>query len=660
MRNSRLQCFIAGAVLATVPFATAQIGAFETSVPLGDQAYQDLAQRQLSEIAAQPVIFAQGFVPYWYTDANTPAILDIVNRDQAGRQRTVELVAYLNGKQRVSLGTVNLPWATVQHISITDRLRDRGLLDNKQSGTRWGTGERPGSAWGSLVIEGHGLSDLSAWMLMTNDTESLANNVVMATADQAATNFITQWWTPTENTTVSVAIQNTSNDSAAINVTLDIDGNTHSNTLSPLAAGQAHRLDLEDLANKLGIANLPDSGHLTISADQPLIVRSFAADPQTGFSTPLMAHNPENRTGNDLQTPGAPLGAVDDFPAGTIFHPTLIVTNTSEQPMDVDIFLQGEIPGSYQPTGYVVERDGRMYEHVIGEADGQLIETPVSDWTQRLATTIRLSPGATRTVDLLEHAISQIVSQQVGVRVATNDAPAGTLIADLVVVDESLTYSFFDPMFDTGIERPHHLAISFDISGSKNAHMLVKNTADMAGGFNYAIYYTGPDGNPAEYYGGAPLAAQELAVVDIERIRDLRIPSLHGDLLPLDLEHGFVTIKTSPHVITGDPTFDVLNGTCRSCSDQDPGPKHEARVWVTYNLFSCGNEINGNNVNLLCHYRHNSNACIPPFEVWRAPFGTPVSEMPPCLIRGWIFETCPGNFVYLVCTPDFRRPVRPC
>ncbi len=644
--------FIAALIVSASPpfaFVANATGQLHNQHEGGDD---KLSRQQLSEIAAQPVTFSQGFVPYWYTDTNTPAILDIVNRDQAGRERTVELVAYLNGNERVSLGAVTLPWATLQHISITDRLRDRGLLDNKQSGTRWGTGERPGSAWGSLIIEGHGRNDLSAWMLMTNDTESLANNVVMATADQAATNFITQWWAPTEDTTVSVAIQNTSNDSATINVTLDIDGDTHVNTLATLAAGQAHRLDLDALANKLGIANLPDSGHLTVSADQPLIVRAFAADPQTGFSTPLMAHNPENRTGNDLQTPGAPLGAVDDFPTGTIFHPTLILTNTSDQSTDVDVFLQGEIPGSYQPTGYVVERNGRRFERLI-EEDGT-VEFPISDWAQRLATTVQLEPGETRTIDLFEHAISEIVSQQVGVRVVTNDAPAGTLIADLIVVDESLTYSFFDPMFDTSIERPHHFAISFDISGPKNAHMLIKNTADMAGGFNYAIYYAGPDGNPAEYYGGAPLAAQELAVVDIERIRDLRIPSLHGDLLPIDLEQGFVTIRTSSHVITGDPTFDVENGTCRSCTDQNPGPKRQVFVVARYLLDVCLFHPPTNTLD--CAYNRIAGPpCAFPVEFWTVRGGDPV---PTCLKRGYIVEHCPATGDR--CFPDSTAPLGPC
>ncbi len=647
-----LTMLLCNAGLAVAQVHTAPIES--TTLQLQDRS---TARHAMDAIASRTV--RQGFVPYWYTDDNTPAILDIVNRNHDTIDRNIELYAHLDGQERVSLGTVNLPWAIVQRISITERLRERGLLRDKQQGTRWGTGERAHSAWGSLVIEGADIENVSAWMLMTNQTESVGGNVILANSHHGATELLVQWWRPTAATTVAVAIQNVSDQMLVADVTLELKGTTHTNTLAPLAPGQAHLLDLAALADKLGVKPVPAHGHLRITTNRPAVARAFAFDATTGFSTPLLAHRIADRITNDLQNPGAPLGAVDDFPAGTVFHPTLILTNVTGQPLTADVFLQGEIPGSYQPQGLVVERKGRLFERRYDEDNGGIVEIPVSDWTERLATRLQLAPKETRIIDLFRYTTGEIVSQQIGVRVVADDAPVGAMVADLVVVDESLTYSFFDPMFDTGIKRPDHFAISFDLRETKNTHLLFKNTSDSPGYYNYSIYYAGTDNYAHWYHGQGVLGAQELAIVDIKQLRDLRVPDEEGHQLPSDLGTGFVTMTTSGHVVTADPTFDVVHGTCESCTQPVPGPKPRRRRWVTYSLVSplCDPIFKPEGVFYkYCHYLAAGESCA---RARRQAYLLLFESHPPsCIKRRWVFETCRDNPDYVHCFPD--SPIRLC
>ena len=78
-----------------------------------------------------------------------------------------------------------------------------------------------------------------------------------------------------------------------------------------------------------------------------------------------------------------------------------------------------------------------------------------------------------------------------------------------------------------------------------------------------------------------PLGAQELAVVDLLALRDGAVPDLVGRVLPPALERGSAVVGGSPDLIVGDPTYDVVAGTCVSCAP-DPGPcstMYAVSVW---------------------------------------------------------------------------------
>ena len=252
-------------------------------------------------------------------------------------------------------------------------------------------------------------------------------------------------------------------------------------------------------------------------------------------------HDPSLRVSNEVQTPGMPFGAVDasmGFPAGTSFDSTFIATNTTPEPANVELFLQGT-------------------------------DANTGAWQQWSLGRMPLGGHETATLSLAHRAAGlPIKPGYVGVRAIHDHATPGAVVSDLVTKDESLFFSFFDPMFDTAIPREDMVAVSFNLSGAKNTLIVVKNTKDIAQGFNLTLWYLDPQtGLERSYDVVEQLGPQELTVVDIGRIQALAIPDLPGgqNIIPQGVEHGWANILSSPGIVIGDPTVDTTNGTCQSC-----------------------------------------------------------------------------------------------
>ena len=516
---------------------------------------------------------AEGFVPYFAFDPDTVAHLDLANR--APEAITVHLTALVAGRHPVDLGAVELPAEQVVRVPIHDRLRAEGAGRVAQ-----GTLLREGAVWGALLVDGD-TDRFSAWLLMENRRKSLSLNTMMVRRGQGATAAFAQWWRPTPATVVDVVAQNVGDLPTSVQVRARVDGTTFATRSRSLASGESARFSLDALMEEWGLARLPDAGMLELrAADGGMIAaRTYAYDAEVGFSSPLMTHDVAARMGFELQTPGVPLGTVAEaagFAPGTTFHPMLLVSNTSEAAVKADIHLQGELFPDAEPEYRPIESPGANDARgdFLALLEQQSFEVlPAKTWGEVFAVSADLDPGETRVVDLLELAADLALEVgEIGVRVdARGSSRPGAVVADLISVDQTLTYSFYDPMFDTAIPRTSRTEVSFELTGSKTAHLLFKNASlEENAGAQVRIHYTAPSGEPGTYDLFRRLAPMELWRIDIEHLRDARIPDPAGRLLPADLTYGFATAATSPSVLGANPTFDPVVGTCGSCETENP------------------------------------------------------------------------------------------
>lgn len=524
-------------------------------------------------LAASVVLFALLFtseasaefhMPYFYVDGQTDATLELVNNSPEDAVATIS--ARLYGRITVDLGAVELPSGVLKRVSLRERLGIPGNDESVVSGA-WGDGSRIGSLWGSLRIQCDS-DHFSGWVISRSVQKSLSVNSMLVRPETQANTLRSHWYRPTPGTKAFFVIQNVG----------DVDMSPSARvgdsvlTLPSLGPGQSSLVSLSDLPGLSDPSVVPSFGVVEFeTTSSALALATVLYDESVGFSTILGAHNPETRVGNTLESPGFPLGRPDPsagFPIETVFDPKLVVSNHGDDPMTVKIYLKGRNP-DFDP--------GAAADLVLNESPYRLLpqDDPndfelelITDWSSRPVASLTLAPGETALRGLAGWAAdSGLQTMTAGLRLACATGRAGDLTADLVVVDQTLKYSFYDPMHDVAIERHNQVAISFSLEQSSNTSLLINNT-DNAGGFaSIRIRYQGPGGRLTQHVTHRMLGPGEIATLDLKQLRDERVPDDNGALLPIDLQRGCVQIRTSPRVISGDPTFDVVHGTCYSCPD---------------------------------------------------------------------------------------------
>ncbi len=542
----------------------------------------------------------RGYIPYWYADQKTTTHLDIVNRSATPER--VRVVGLVEGTHRRLLEEIVLQPKELRRIPLTPEQFPGRLPSSRLP--RWGTGDRHGSVWGSLVI--HGNSEvLGAWVVMNNPSESVSTTSMMSDRGRGASELVAHWFRPTSSTTAIFAVQNVSDQATILSASILNGHDSPSVAIGLLERGETQLVTLADLAgNHRNVLAKSGAIRFTSSVPGALAGRATMVDARRGFSTPLMMHAPKQSIGTSLQSPGVPFRAPDPdsgFRPGTFFRPQLMVTNQSNSRHSFQLSLQADFQEGESPS----------YETLPVDGSGQEFEMRrISDWDKRTVRRLSLDPGETRVLDIVKLTSGwQVFSEHVAVRLDAKTAPPGTFVTDLVTTDETLWYSMFDPMFDTGIETPRHLAVSLDLSNNKRGQLYFNNASDELGGADVRIWFESAPGEWHSYQATVDLAKQEFRMLDITQLRNDQIPDSLGNLLPLDMTKCFAESRSSPHVVSADPSIDLEHGTCWSCDDTST-PDHciqleelvllplvssDTMVWPNIHDYrgtdSCGNTV---------------------------------------------------------------------
>lgn len=282
-------------------------------------------------------------------------------------------------------------------------------------------------------------------------------------------------------------------------------------------------------------------------------------DEELGFSIPLKMHSLASRLTGSLQLAGAPFGRPDKkmgFPKSARFTTQLLLTNASQNPIDVTIGLDGK------------------------SAEG----APVSSNLPAFAVPALQS----RVIDLDALRLSSnspIADGYAGVRV-THTGSGLDLFAEAITVDRTLNFSFDNALYDSELLSSVYHAISFDLTGNKDTFLLVKNPSNSTVRFSYRLNYERQSVMQTYTAKLGELKPYELRVIDLRALRNSKVPDGDGVIMPRDVEFGNATVFADHPIISGDPNFDSEAGISSSCINPCQGDGRERCAYG--NCEDCG------------------------------------------------------------------------
>lgn len=509
-------------------------------------------------LADELAIIGEGqslYSPFWYFDANTDAHLEITNNNTTAVEVNITLA--LHGKNPLQLPSLTVNGLSTSRLSVRDLVQEHLQIPPGQGSSfgqgHWGDGSRRTSFWGSAILEGEVTAGVVSWITSVNVEESLSVESIFRPRAYGSAAVASLWWQPSSNARTLFVLQNAVEEATSVRPIFYLNGKMIEGRSLAIAAKETILLDLHRLLARNGISMPQDnrSGSvLFIAADAPktLIGRTLLLDEQAGFSASLEMKNVDKMLGNHLQAPGAPFGGIASemgYRHGTSFDTKAILANMSDSEIDIDMTF-------YMKTD--------------------------NESTEQLTATISVGAFESQVVSLRDLAESNdwiIPGGFVSVRIEHNGQPTD-VVAEAFSVDGSLSASFHCPFTDVMLSASQKFAVSFDLSGDRNTLLIVKNTSDTDVLYSVMINF---EEHPGAYQSYTTdilnIEPQGLEVIDIKKLRDQRIPDVHGNILPTWITFGNASVSADRPVIIGaDPTYDPVTGITTLCDyscDLDTG-----------------------------------------------------------------------------------------
>lgn len=452
-----------------------------------------------------PAIFSS----YWWIDPDTDALVELTNNTEVERNLSLHLV---EGRDTTRVEKLRLePRSTV-------RLSLKSLLGDEEATI---------SRWGSAVLRGE-TNGVTGWIVSEDTRRSLTVESLFQRPDQAASSVVGQWWLPTDDTHAFFIVQNISIHAQDVRVNLYLDGSRIPGELLTLPAQSTVRLDLEDLAG--GLAPSVGAVEIQVESGEPsLFGRTVLMAEQMGFSLSTVMERPRLDLGTELHTPPGPsgvLGARWGFPEGADFTNYMVVSNLSEQPVEITttMFFTSESLGS---------------------------------WEDPPSTTV-LEPLETR---LFGGDPSPSGGRFLSARLRHSGQP-GDVIAVGIAVDQTMSYSFHCPFLDRELVGSHKMAVTFDLTEDRTTLLLVKNTSDEPLPFRYVLQYQ-RDGKPQLFTApDAELGPQELRAINLKDLQG------QPGGIPADVTFGSAIVSADRQaLIAADPTIDPMRHSVKLCEE---------------------------------------------------------------------------------------------
>jgi len=484
------------------------------------------------------------YAPYWYAYEFTDSIVEVKNHLES--QLTVRLAILAFGRGPEELGAIVIPPRATVRTSMKDSPAViRSMATNTHTGSRelWGNGSRPNSALGAAILTaldppGSSAGSFAAWILTENPTERLGVVTLFETGQDNVNPEQQEavWLLPFEGMRAEFSVQNLGELPARVQIDLfGPDGAlaTRYAEIKPLSAQVFAVADVleTDTPPKCGgirITNLERTGQTERSY---LLARGRLIQEKLGFVSSFRFQDTlgdvVNASGSELHAPAVIFGRLDRILPGTrsIVRPHLVLRSTTRFPITVE------------PIVYGTDREGALVSWKLN--------------------TFKLEPLAVTHMDLEQHrrvANAPVADGFAGVRVIHDGGPTD-IIAELISVEEKGKFAFYDPIRSQRLHRQAiQVATSFNLTPLHRSFLILKNTTDETQQVRVRLDYD--DGKQSYVVNLPSVPPQQIAVVDILKLRDEQTPDLNGRVLPPDADFGGSVVFGKPGAfVISDPTF---------------------------------------------------------------------------------------------------------
>lgn len=492
------------------------------------------------------------FVDFWCIGKGTTTSIHFANASTA--DATVTPTALIGGVVEAALPPLTVPGLGSYTLDIEPEAVAAG------GGTAFPPPQlrRLCKTWGALKlrIDGDYASAVSAWGIVRNPDQSFTVNSV-AKRSATASALTGLWWRPRPASRVYFALQNAGDQTATVVPEFVSSGRRRAGpTLLVPAGGRAVLVSLKELYPN----ERASLGSVTFRSTSPgLVGRTFLIDLAAGFSVPLALEAPPADPVVELSSPAAPFGelpATEGFPADAEFYPEILVTNDSQTSLSFTVTVYG--------------------------ADGAALPIPRQSVAGMTGKRISLR-------DICESGGCSTQSDSLAAVRVRFSAPTQQAHAEVVTTDQSLKFSFYDPMTPTDRAQGTATGISYDLTANQRSRIVLTNATDEPTEPVPMMVFPRstlePDGVYLWNLPGLPPNSSQ--VVDIGMLQLGQEPDVAGRTLPADGLRGFVLMRVPEGVIPSNPTFDPDAGTCYSCPEWQvcfPGAYPSTEGWFDGSL----------------------------------------------------------------------------
>jgi hypothetical protein len=261
-----------------------------------------------------------------------------------------------------------------------------------------------------------------------------------------------------------------------------------------------------------------------------IITTGFVLNLEDGYSSSFAMVDPAIMVSSHLAGAHLRLGEPDpseSFPEGTHFRSPLLLANVGSSPAKVHVMLDYTVREKIEMTHWGAK-------HAEDTTDN-FSTVAVKDLT--------IAPGAVSRVELSEAleklGLKERISEA-GVDI-DYDTPPGTLIGNLVSVDQTGDYSFEVPIKDaSAMNEVMEGVYPWNLENGNNAVLHIKNTTNKsASGFVLFDYY---DSGTVKTYNPDRIILQpyQTLAIDIQELKDSKKKDVRGQMFPADVMRGQV------------------------------------------------------------------------------------------------------------------------
>jgi hypothetical protein len=530
------------------------------------------------------------YAPYWYVDDATDSFLELKSHFQKSSISLLPTLTLLDG-QRVKVGPVTVPPLATVRVSLKQQLfasqvsfpRSSARTKSSDRTNRWGDGSRPNSLVGAIQLDvispqAATANDFNGWIRIENHVERLGALSMLENPSSAiGTTLEGLWWAPYPETQVYFALQNTTQSQITVQLTLaDEKGRQIKTTSLEVAKLGARLINVRELLSKQLLPQVGSASFGTSAKPGAIVARGRLLQEQMRFSASwklqeakTFTEGPAN-TQSELHAPAAYFGKLNRLShrGEAYLHPHLLLKNVSKRQIAV--------------IGVVYGKDQKGLP------------------TKLNIQPLTLGPNDTVHVDLeqaRQKSQSTLGDGPAGLQLSYAGAPTD-IVAELLSVDTTGQVVFYDDIRSRFLHQATiQSAISFDLSNDNQSFLIIKNTTNEPRKVDIRLDYN--EGKDHYDIAMSEIPAQQNAIVDIQDLRDSRVPDVNGRILPPNVTFGGSVIFSEPGAfVISDPTLvyghtnaagqDPPDGTpffLPSCgrdlslSDERPPPRNQCCEW---------------------------------------------------------------------------------